>query len=149
METTKLTTILTRLVYPWRQKDTCFIRSSFACHILLGSYDSKGLMEDTSCHGPFKPCVSTIRTRQDTRPRSAVRRYHVNKLNRFETGQTTCYAFMRGKNALLSVDRCSRMERNDKRSLSLHPASLVNGAPRKLQPYLKLMRLDKPIGEFL
>ncbi|KAJ8028178.1 4-hydroxybenzoate polyprenyltransferase, mitochondrial [Holothuria leucospilota] len=149
METTKLTRILSRLAYPWRQKDTCFIHRSFACHILLDNYDSKGLMEDITFHRAFKPHVSTIRIIQDTLLRSAVRRYHVNKLNRFETGQTTCYAFMRGKNALLSVDQCHRMERNDKRPLSLHPVSLVNGAPRKLQPYVKLMRLDKPIGSWL
>lgn len=33
------------------------------------------------------------------------------------------------------------------RALSLSAAAVVNSAPRPLQPYLRLMRLDKPIGE--
>lgn len=33
------------------------------------------------------------------------------------------------------------------RRLSLSAAAVVNSAPRPLQPYLRLMRLDKPIGE--
>lgn len=34
-----------------------------------------------------------------------------------------------------------------RRRLSLSAAAVVNSAPRPLQPYLRLMRLDKPIGE--
>lgn len=34
------------------------------------------------------------------------------------------------------------------RALSLSAAAVVNSAPRPLQPYLRLMRLDKPIGEW-
>lgn len=34
------------------------------------------------------------------------------------------------------------------RALSLSAAAVVNAAPRPLQPYLRLMRLDKPIGEW-
>lgn len=34
-----------------------------------------------------------------------------------------------------------------RRPLSLSAAAVVNSAPRPLQPYLRLMRLDKPIGE--
>lgn len=34
------------------------------------------------------------------------------------------------------------------RTLSLSAAAVVNAAPRPLQPYLRLMRLDKPIGEW-
>lgn len=33
------------------------------------------------------------------------------------------------------------------RPLSLSASAVVNLAPRPLQPYLRLMRLDKPIGE--
>ena len=33
-----------------------------------------------------------------------------------------------------------------KRHLSLSPAGIVNAAPSKMQPYLRLIRLDKPIG---
>lgn len=33
------------------------------------------------------------------------------------------------------------------RQLSLSAAAVVESAPRPLQPYLRLMRLDKPIGE--
>lgn len=33
------------------------------------------------------------------------------------------------------------------RQLSLSAAAVVDSAPRPLQPYLRLMRLDKPIGE--
>uniref|UniRef100_A0A2K6DK05 4-hydroxybenzoate polyprenyltransferase, mitochondrial n=2 Tax=Macaca nemestrina TaxID=9545 RepID=A0A2K6DK05_MACNE len=35
------------------------------------------------------------------------------------------------------------------RQLSLSAAAVVNSAPRPLQPYLRLMRLDKPIGTWL
>ncbi|XP_057628569.1 4-hydroxybenzoate polyprenyltransferase, mitochondrial isoform X2 [Chionomys nivalis] len=35
------------------------------------------------------------------------------------------------------------------RALSLSAAAVVNWAPRPLQPYLRLMRLDKPIGTWL
>ncbi|XP_007518544.1 4-hydroxybenzoate polyprenyltransferase, mitochondrial [Erinaceus europaeus] len=35
------------------------------------------------------------------------------------------------------------------RRLSLSAAAVVNSAPRPLQPYLRLMRLDKPIGTWL
>ncbi|XP_052054577.1 4-hydroxybenzoate polyprenyltransferase, mitochondrial [Apodemus sylvaticus] len=35
------------------------------------------------------------------------------------------------------------------RALSLSAAAVVNSAPRPLQPYLRLMRLDKPIGTWL
>lgn len=38
-----------------------------------------------------------------------------------------------------------REPRGRRRSLSA--AAVVNAAPRPLQPYLRLMRLDKPIGE--
>lgn len=33
------------------------------------------------------------------------------------------------------------------RPLSLSAAAIVNSAPRPVQPFLRLMRLDKPIGE--
>ncbi|XP_078302098.1 4-hydroxybenzoate polyprenyltransferase, mitochondrial isoform X2 [Panthera onca] len=36
-----------------------------------------------------------------------------------------------------------------RRRLSLSAAAVVNSAPRPLQPYLRLMRLDKPIGTWL
>nr|XP_055056735.1 4-hydroxybenzoate polyprenyltransferase, mitochondrial [Misgurnus anguillicaudatus] len=35
------------------------------------------------------------------------------------------------------------------RSFSLTPAGIVNAAPASFQPYLRLMRLDKPIGTWL
>ncbi|XP_058403387.1 4-hydroxybenzoate polyprenyltransferase, mitochondrial isoform X1 [Diceros bicornis minor] len=35
------------------------------------------------------------------------------------------------------------------RALSLSAAAIVNSAPRHVQPYLRLMRLDKPIGTWL
>lgn len=34
-----------------------------------------------------------------------------------------------------------------RRFFSLTPAGIVNAAPASVQPYLRLMRLDKPIGE--
>uniref|UniRef100_A0A1A7WI82 4-hydroxybenzoate polyprenyltransferase, mitochondrial n=2 Tax=Iconisemion striatum TaxID=60296 RepID=A0A1A7WI82_9TELE len=38
---------------------------------------------------------------------------------------------------------------NGRRSFSLSAASIVNSAPVRVQPYLRLMRLDKPIGTWL
>ncbi|XP_071846482.1 4-hydroxybenzoate polyprenyltransferase, mitochondrial-like isoform X1 [Apostichopus japonicus] len=73
--------------------------------------------------------------------RQMVRRYHshYNLPQSLETGETTCYSFL----SLVST------QRKQHRRLSLRPASLVDGAPKKMQPYLKLMRLDKPIGSWL
>lgn len=36
---------------------------------------------------------------------------------------------------------------NNKRSFRLSPAGIVNASPASVQPYLRLMRLDKPIGK--
>ncbi|XP_017307270.1 4-hydroxybenzoate polyprenyltransferase, mitochondrial [Ictalurus punctatus] len=38
---------------------------------------------------------------------------------------------------------------NNKRSFSLSPAGIVDASPVFVQPYLRLMRLDKPIGTWL
>ncbi|XP_035386126.1 4-hydroxybenzoate polyprenyltransferase, mitochondrial isoform X2 [Electrophorus electricus] len=38
---------------------------------------------------------------------------------------------------------------SNKRSFSLTPMGIVNAAPVSVQPYLRLMRLDKPIGTWL
>ncbi|XP_072243600.1 4-hydroxybenzoate polyprenyltransferase, mitochondrial [Leuresthes tenuis] len=38
---------------------------------------------------------------------------------------------------------------NGRRSFSLSAAAIVNSAPVQIQPYLRLMRLDKPIGTWL
>lgn len=38
---------------------------------------------------------------------------------------------------------------NNKRSFSLSPAGIVDASPVFVQPYLRLMRLDKPIGELM
>ncbi|XP_066512562.1 4-hydroxybenzoate polyprenyltransferase, mitochondrial-like [Hoplias malabaricus] len=38
---------------------------------------------------------------------------------------------------------------SSKRFFSLTPAGIVNAAPSSVQPYLRLMRLDKPIGTWL
>ncbi|KAL7836638.1 hypothetical protein AOLI_G00279220 [Acnodon oligacanthus] len=38
---------------------------------------------------------------------------------------------------------------SNKRSFSLTPGGIVNAAPSSVQPYLRLMRLDKPIGTWL
>ena len=35
-----------------------------------------------------------------------------------------------------------------RRHVSLKPAALVDAAPPSIQPYLKLIRLDKPIGKY-
>lgn len=36
-----------------------------------------------------------------------------------------------------------------RRSISLSAATVVNAAPASVQPYLRLMRLDKPIGGYI
>lgn len=38
---------------------------------------------------------------------------------------------------------------NSKRYFKLSPAGIVNASPAAIQPYLRLMRLDKPIGELI
>lgn len=42
--------------------------------------------------------------------------------------------------------RSRKMLHSGVRTLSLSAASVVNSAPASVQPYLRLMRLDKPIG---
>ncbi|XP_030000465.1 4-hydroxybenzoate polyprenyltransferase, mitochondrial [Sphaeramia orbicularis] len=46
-------------------------------------------------------------------------------------------------------DRLKERQRCGKRPFSLSAASIVNSAPAPVQPYLRLMRLDKPIGTWL
>lgn len=45
--------------------------------------------------------------------------------------------------------RLRETRHNGRRSFSLSAASIVNAAPALVQPYLRLMRLDKPIGTWL
>ncbi|XP_030646874.1 4-hydroxybenzoate polyprenyltransferase, mitochondrial [Chanos chanos] len=44
---------------------------------------------------------------------------------------------------------CQYYGSDGKRCFSLTPAGIVNLAPQSVQPYLRLMRLDKPIGTWL
>uniref|UniRef100_A0A3P8T1L9 4-hydroxybenzoate polyprenyltransferase, mitochondrial n=1 Tax=Amphiprion percula TaxID=161767 RepID=A0A3P8T1L9_AMPPE len=45
--------------------------------------------------------------------------------------------------------RLLQTQHNGRRSFSVSAASIVNSAPAHVQPYLRLMRLDKPIGTWL
>ncbi|XP_034450659.1 4-hydroxybenzoate polyprenyltransferase, mitochondrial [Hippoglossus hippoglossus] len=45
--------------------------------------------------------------------------------------------------------RLREAQHHGRRSFSLSPAAIVNSAPAPVQPYLRLMRLDKPIGTWL
>ncbi|KAM9393633.1 4-hydroxybenzoate polyprenyltransferase, mitochondrial [Pholidichthys leucotaenia] len=45
--------------------------------------------------------------------------------------------------------RLCKTQPNGRRSFSLSAASIVSSAPAHVQPYLRLMRLDKPIGTWL
>lgn len=54
--------------------------------------------------------------------------------------------FQKQRRGLSDIPYCGL---NNVRSFSLSPAGIVNAAPASVQPYLHLMRLDKPIGELL
>lgn len=68
--------------------------------------------------------------------RQIIRNYN-HLVSNVKTGETTCYSFLNHNSPCLGSNHCN---------LSLHPSYLVDRAPKKMQPYLKLMRVDKPIG---
>ncbi|XP_022622686.1 4-hydroxybenzoate polyprenyltransferase, mitochondrial [Seriola dumerili] len=53
------------------------------------------------------------------------------------------------KSAIRPSVRLRETQNYGRRSLSLSAATIVNSAPAPVQPYLRLMRLDKPIGTWL
>ncbi|XP_053727809.1 4-hydroxybenzoate polyprenyltransferase, mitochondrial [Synchiropus splendidus] len=55
---------------------------------------------------------------------------------------------LHGQNVCTPLTRGLKIQSNG-RSLGMPPATIVNAAPARLQPYLRLMRLDKPIGTWL
>ncbi|KAM8866358.1 4-hydroxybenzoate polyprenyltransferase, mitochondrial isoform 2-T2 [Synchiropus picturatus] len=55
---------------------------------------------------------------------------------------------LHGQNVSTPLSRGLKMQSN-RRSFGMPPATIVNAAPARLQPYLRLMRLDKPIGTWL
>ncbi|XP_076747174.1 4-hydroxybenzoate polyprenyltransferase, mitochondrial-like isoform X1 [Maylandia zebra] len=55
----------------------------------------------------------------------------------------------KNQSAVWSSIRLLETQQNGRRRFSLSAATIVNSAPVHVQPYLRLMRLDKPIGTWL
>lgn len=55
----------------------------------------------------------------------------------------------KNQSAVWSSIRLLETQQNGRRRFSLSAATIVNSAPVHVQPYLRLMRLDKPIGLYL
>uniref|UniRef100_A0A3P9C7K1 4-hydroxybenzoate polyprenyltransferase, mitochondrial n=1 Tax=Maylandia zebra TaxID=106582 RepID=A0A3P9C7K1_9CICH len=55
----------------------------------------------------------------------------------------------KNQSAIWSSIRLLETQQNGRRRFSLSAATIVNSAPVHVQPYLRLMRLDKPIGTWL
>lgn len=55
----------------------------------------------------------------------------------------------KNQSAIWSSIRLLETQQNGRRRFSLSAATIVNSAPVHIQPYLRLMRLDKPIGLYL
>lgn len=62
------------------------------------------------------------------------------------TAQNIAYSLSRTSNVLKQVTNVKLTSLQQKRCLSI-AAKLVNNASPKVQPYMKLMRIDKPIGK--
>lgn len=54
-----------------------------------------------------------------------------------------------GHGAIRPSLRLHETQHYGRRSFSLSAATIVNSAPAAVQPYLRLMRLDKPIGLYI
>lgn len=61
-------------------------------------------------------------------------------------GDRTESSWPRRQSAVRMALRPPKIQHSGVRTLSLSAASIVNSAPASVQPYLRLMRLDKPIG---
>jgi len=59
------------------------------------------------------------------------------------SAQNIAYSLLRTSNALINIKLTTLQQ---KRYLNI-AAKLVNNASPKVQPYMKLMRIDKPIGK--
>lgn len=64
-------------------------------------------------------------------------------------GDRTESSWPRRQSAVRTALRPPKIQHSGVRTLSLSAASIVNSAPASVQPYLRLMRLDKPIGTWL
>lgn len=53
------------------------------------------------------------------------------------------------RSAVCQLLRLGKTQHYGRRSFSLSAAAVVNSAPAPVQPYLRLMRLDKPIGLYI
>lgn len=53
------------------------------------------------------------------------------------------------RSTVCQLHRLGKTQYYGRRSFSLSAAAVVNSAPAPLQPYLRLMRLDKPIGLYI
>lgn len=65
---------------------------------------------------------------------------------RTKYGNRTESSLARRQSNVHAALRDRKMQHVRVRTLSLSAASVVNLAPASVQPYLRLMRLDKPIG---
>ncbi|XP_075879121.1 4-hydroxybenzoate polyprenyltransferase, mitochondrial [Nelusetta ayraudi] len=64
-------------------------------------------------------------------------------------GNRTESSWPRRQSAVRTALRPPKIQHSGVRTLGLSAASVVNSAPASVQPYLRLMRLDKPIGTWL
>lgn len=110
------------------------------CHQLTGvtnllsynTYPSFILLNYTARNFP-KLCT-------EVRTLSIIRKKYKYKVD--SSVQKIAHSLSRTNNALIHV----KLAQQQKRCLSI-AAKLVNNASPKVQPYMKLMRIDKPIGK--
>lgn len=123
----------------WQCASVCFVapvRNTMSSALLLRR-SAKGLWR--SPHGSSCLCVYTPNSFMNTRGGR-----HEDGLQSDSSVLTRAFS-----TALRSSPRLWRTVHCGKRSFRFSAAAIVNSSPAPVQPYLRLMRLDKPIGLYL
>uniref|UniRef100_UPI0037E81B9E 4-hydroxybenzoate polyprenyltransferase, mitochondrial n=1 Tax=Semicossyphus pulcher TaxID=241346 RepID=UPI0037E81B9E len=93
-------------------------------------------------HGTYNPCLHSL---------SNCFIYTEGGRNRdyLHSDSSVSRRVFQKQSAICASLRLCETQHYGRRSFSLSAASVVNSAPAPVQPYLRLMRLDKPIGTWL
>lgn len=89
--------------------------------------------------GAYYPCLQSLTNRPAYTDGRETRNYHHRApKGLFHNQSSTCMC-----------QRLYETQNYGSRPFSLSAATIVNAAPTPVQPYLRLMRLDKPIGMYI
>ncbi|XP_047446864.1 4-hydroxybenzoate polyprenyltransferase, mitochondrial [Mugil cephalus] len=93
-------------------------------------------------HGTCYPCLSVL-------PNCFIQKKGVGTKYGLYSESSVLRRGFYGQSAVRPSLRICEGHHSERRPFSLSAASIVNSSPARVQPYLRLMRLDKPIGTWL